>query len=151
MEKEAVTNSTPTMEEIREMWSRTYGKEGKPDWSHIFPYYDEDIVFLDSIQKVEGRVAFEAMCDRLAKRCKSLEMDIHHMVQTGDTIMMDWTMTMSFRIFPSKPIHGATRLTFGHHGRIVEQRDYYDLWGDIYDGIPYYKPFYRWFMRKFFG
>ena len=33
-------------------------------------------------------------------------------------------------------------------GRIIEQRDYYDLWGDIFNGIPYFKRPYRRFMRK---
>ena len=27
------------------LWSRTYNTSGKPDWSHIFPYYTEDIIF----------------------------------------------------------------------------------------------------------
>jgi len=39
---------------IRELWGKTYNSEGKPDWSHIFPYYHDDIVFQDSIQKIEG-------------------------------------------------------------------------------------------------
>jgi hypothetical protein len=36
-------------------------------------------------------------------------------------------------------------------GKIIAQRDYYDLWGDIYNGIPGWRRLYRWFMRKFFG
>ena len=44
-----------TTERIRELWSRTYNREGKPDWSHIFPYYHDDIIFEDSIQRVEGK------------------------------------------------------------------------------------------------
>ena len=34
-----------TPERFRELWSRTYNTEGKPDWSHIFPYYHEEIIF----------------------------------------------------------------------------------------------------------
>lgn len=26
-----------TPERVRELWSKTYNREGKPDWSHIFP------------------------------------------------------------------------------------------------------------------
>jgi hypothetical protein len=36
-------------------------------------------------------------------------------------------------------------------GRIIGQRDYYDLWGDIFNGIPWFKKPYRKFMRKKFG
>lgn len=140
-----------SLEEIREIWSKTYSDAGKPDWSHIFPFYDEAIVFQDSIQKIIGKDKFIQMCNRLTKRCKNLKMDIYHMTEDGSTVMMDWKMTMSFRFFPKKPIYGATRLTFNDSGLIIEQRDYYDLWGDIYDGIPIYRRIYRWFMRVFFG
>lgn len=146
-----ITDHVLSIEEIRELWSKTYNETGKPDWSHIFPYYHEDIVFQDSIQRIEGKAEFLKMCNRLAGRCKSLKMDISHIVSTDHVVMMDWKMTMSFRVFPHKPIYGATRLTFDEDGLIIEQRDYYDLWGDIYDEIPLVRPIYRRFMRKFFG
>ena len=43
-----------TPERIQDLWSRTYNTDGKPDWSHLFPYYHEKIIFEDSIQRVEG-------------------------------------------------------------------------------------------------
>jgi hypothetical protein len=60
-------------------------------------------------------------------------------------------MTLMFRGFPSTPMFGCSRLTLDEHEMITQQRDYYDLWGDIYNGIPWYKGFYRAFMKKFFG
>ena len=136
---------------VLEEWSKTYNPDGKPDWAHIFPYYDEAIVFQDSIQRIEGFQKFEAMCNRLTKRCKSLEMDIKNISENDNIIFLEWKMTMSFRFFPKKPIFGASRLTINDQGKIIEQRDYYDLWGDIYDGIPVWRRIYRWFMRTFFG
>ena len=62
-----------TTENVLELWSRTYNTSGKPDWSHIFPYYHEDIVFQDTIQKVTGKTDFMAMCSRLTERCEELE------------------------------------------------------------------------------
>ena len=47
-----------TAEQIRALWSKTYNTEGKPDWSHLFPYYHDEIVFQDSIQRIEGIKAF---------------------------------------------------------------------------------------------
>lgn len=32
-----------TLEIVKDLWSKTYNTEGKPDWSHILPYYDNDI------------------------------------------------------------------------------------------------------------
>jgi hypothetical protein len=139
------------VETIKTQWSKTYNPAGKPDWSHIFPFYSKDIVFQDSIQKIEGFEKFEAMCNRLTKRCKSLEMNLKNVIKVDNTVFMEWKMTMSFRFFPKKPIFGSSRLTLNEEGQIVEQRDYYDLWGDIYDGIPIWRRIYRWFMRTFFG
>ena len=65
-----------TAELVEHLWSKTYNTQGKPDWSHIFPYYHPDIVFQDSIQRIEGIDQFKAMCNRLTKRCESLRMDL---------------------------------------------------------------------------
>ena len=140
-----------TKESILELWSKTYNTEGKPDWSHLFPYYHPDLVFQDSIQRVEGIDEFKAMCTRLTNRCKSLRMDIISLVQDDRVVLMDWKMTMSFKKFPDTPIFGATKLVFHEDGRIIEQRDYYDLWGDIFNGIPRFHKMYRKFMHKKFG
>ena len=43
-----------TADLVRELWSQTCNSAGKHDWSHIFPYDHEDIVFEDSIQRIEG-------------------------------------------------------------------------------------------------
>ena len=140
-----------TPEILKEYWSKTYNGEGKPDWSHIFPFYHESIHFHDSIQHVDGFEPFKEMCDRLSKRCKSMYMDIRHVTKEGNHLFFEWIMTTEFRRAPSTPLYGMSRLTLNDDGKIIEQRDYYDLWGDIYNGIPGWRRFYRWFMRKFFG
>jgi limonene-1,2-epoxide hydrolase len=140
-----------TVDLVRELWSKTYNREGKPDWSHIFPYYHEAIVFQDSIQRIEGKQDFIAMCERLTKRCQQLHMDILSVVKDSDVIFIQWKMVTIFRIWPSAPVFGCTKLTLVEDGQIVEQRDYYDLWGDIFNGIPGFHRLYRWFMRTYFG
>jgi limonene-1,2-epoxide hydrolase len=136
---------------VKELWTKTYNSEGKPDWSHILPYYHPNIVFRDSIQRIEGIHEFEEMCHRLTRRCSKLVMDIHNIAQEDDIIFMEWTMTMIFRRLPDSSIHGCSRLMIGEDGRIIEQRDYYDLWGDIFDRVPVVRPIYRRLMRLFFG
>lgn len=140
-----------TKDTVLELWSKTYNTNGKPDWSHILPYYHPEIVFQDSIQKLEGIENFKAMCTRLTTRCNKLQMDIISVAQDSNIIIMDWKMTMSFRKFPNTPVFGSTKLILHNDGRIIEQRDYYDLWGDIFNGIPGFGKLYRKFMRKFFG
>ena len=108
-------------------------------------------MFQDTIQRIEGKGEFIALCERLTARCKSLHMDIHRVAQNGNEIFLEWTMTMSFKKFPNTPMYGCTRLSLDGDGLIVEQRDYYDLWGDIFNGIPRFRGPYRKFMRKRFG
>lgn len=140
-----------TKENVLFLWSKTYNTDGKPDWSHIFRYYSDDIVFQDSIQRIEGIDGFIALCQRLTDRCKELRMDISSILKEDNVIMMDWTMTMMFKKYPSTPIYGSTKLVLNEEGKIAMQRDYYDLWGDIFNGIPWFKKPYRKFMGKKFG
>lgn len=150
-ELEPQTLEPLTTERILELWSKTYNIEGKPDWSHIFPYYHDQIVFQDSIQRVEGIEEFKAMCARLTKRCEQLNMDIESIVKDGNIVFMQWKMTMIFKKYPSTPMYGCTKLTLGEDGRIIHQRDYFDMWGDIFNNIPYFKKPYRKFLRNKFG
>lgn len=140
-----------TTDRILELWSKTYNKEGKPDWSHIFPYYHDQIVFEDSIQRIEGIDNFKAMCNRLTRRCEQLNMEIQSIVKENNIVFMQWKMIMSFNKYPSTPLYGCTKLTLGEDNQIIHQRDYFDLWGDIFNGIPYFKGPYRKFLRKHFG
>ena len=144
-------NEKLTPEKLRELWGKTYNSDGKPDWSHIFPYYHDDIVFHDSIQRIEGKKDFVALCNRLTDRCEQLQMDILSVSQNDNEIFFEWKMTMMFKKFPSTPMFGCTKLTFGEDNLIVKQRDYYDLWGDIFNGIPWFHRPYRKFMHKYFG
>jgi limonene-1,2-epoxide hydrolase len=142
---------TLDLDTVAALWSKTYNTKGKPDWSHIFPYYHPDVVFQDSIQRIEGKEEFIALCHRLTERCKELRMDVHSVARNGNVFHLQWTMTMMFDRFPSTPVYGCTVLTLHEDGRIVGQRDYYDLWGDIFNGIPWFHGPYRRFMRRKFG
>jgi len=136
---------------VLKLWSQTYNTSGKPDWSHIFPYYHDQIIFHDPIQVVEGKPAFIEMCNRLTKRCESLHMKIISIATIENEIFMEWEMTMIFRKTPNTSLFGATKLTLGESGRIIHQRDYYDLWGDIFHNVPIMKKAYPGFMKRVFG
>jgi len=138
-------------ESIKELWSRTYNTQGKPDWSHILPYYDENILFRDSIQELRGMEEFKAMTERLTDRSKDLSMNIVRTVQQDRDIFIEWEMTIKYKKNPSSVLYGTSRVTLNEEGKIIEQRDYYDLWGDIFDNIPRFGKAYRRFMKKKFG
>lgn len=138
-------------EMVRELWSITYNTEGKPDWSHIMPYYDENIYFRDTIQEIRGIEEFRAMTERLTKRSKDLKMKIVSVVKQETIVFLEWEMTIAFKKNPSSVMFGISRLTLNEKGKITEQRDYYDLWGDIFDNIPRFGKAYRKFMKRKFG
>jgi hypothetical protein len=138
-------------EMLKELWSKTYNAEGKPDWSHILPYYDDNIHFRDSIQSIRGITEFRAMTERLANRSKDLKLEIVNAVMNGNIIFIEWEMTIKYKKNPSSLLYGSSRVTINEKGKIAEQRDYYDLWGDIFDNIPRFGKAYRRFMIKKFG
>ncbi len=136
---------------VLELWSKTYNTEGKPDWSHILPYYDDNIIFRDTIQEIRGKEEFTAMTERLTKRSKDLKMKIVNALKEENIIFLEWEMTLSFKKYPSSILYGSSRLTLNEEGKIIEQRDYYDLWGDIFDNIPRFGKAYRRFLIRKFG
>jgi len=140
-----------SIETVRELWSKTYNTEGKPDWSHILPYYDENIFFKDTVQEIRGIHEFKAMTERLTKRSQELKMNIINSAINGVIIFIEWEMTLSFKKYPSSILYGSSRIKLNEKGKIIEQRDYYDLWGDIFDNIPRFGKMYRKFMIKKFG
>ena len=139
------------IETVKALWTKTYNTEGKPDWSHILPYYHEDIRFRDSVQELHGKDDFVAMTERLAQRSKDLKMNIVNAVAQDNVYFLEWEMTIKFKKNPSSVLYGASRNRVNEEGKITEQRDYYDLWGDIFDNIPRFGKAYRRFMIKKFG
>jgi limonene-1,2-epoxide hydrolase len=138
-------------EQFKELWEKTYNTKGKPDWSHILSYYDDNIHFRDSIQEIRGIKEFTEMTERLVKRSKELEMKIVNIMMKGKTIFFEWEMKLSFGKYPKSTVYGLSRLKLNKDGKITEQRDYYDLWGDIFDNIPRFGKVYRKFMKNKFG
>jgi hypothetical protein len=119
-----------SVSQLCDLWKGVYrGKDGV-DWSGLLPYYDEDIVFKDSIQEIRGMADFATM--------------------DGNLVFVEWEMVISYKKYPTSSVYGTSRITL-REGKIIEQRDYYDLWGDIIDNIPFLNKGYRWFMKKRFG
>ncbi len=151
VEQDIADQKITGIETVKELWSKTYNTAGKPDWSHILPFYDESVYFRDSIQELNGLVDFIAMTERLTKRSKDLKMNLVNALKQENIIFIEWEMTIGFKKYPNSIMYGTSRLTLNEEGKITEQRDYYDLWGDIFDNIPRFGKAYRRFMKRKFG
>ena len=132
------------------LWTHIHSSSDGPSWDHILPYYDKNIYFRDTVQEIRGIEAFAEMTKRLSKKSKKIEMVIHNSSKKGDMIFVEWEMRISYKQYPKTSIYGVSRTTL-KDGKIIEQRDYYDLWGDIFDNIKFFGKGYRRFMRKRFG
>ncbi|MEZ0395765.1 MAG: nuclear transport factor 2 family protein [Anaerolineales bacterium] len=140
-----------SVEQLIALWERTYNESGRPDWSHLLPYYADDIHFVDTVQEIHGIAAFREMVERLTRRSGELRMKVLHAVKEENVIFLEWEMTILFRNTRTSVLAGASRLTLNSEGKIAFQRDYYDLWGTIFDNIPGMRKGYRAFMRRAFG
>lgn len=138
------------LEHLKSLWQDIYSESGRVDWSGMLPYYADDIRFRDSVQALRGKRRFAAMTRRLAGRSKRLRFIIRNAAMEEGLAFVEWEMVISYKRFPSSSIHGASRLLL-RDGKIAEQRDYYDLWGDIFDAVPFLSAAYRLFMRRSFG
>ena len=78
-----------TLDIVKDLWTKTYNTKGKPDWSHILPYYDLEIHFRDSIQELNGMSEFKAMTERLTKRSKDLKMKLVRTMQQDNDIFIE--------------------------------------------------------------
>ena len=91
------------------------------------------------------------MTKRLTDRSRELSMKIVRTAQHDNVIFIEWEMTLTFKKNPNSTLYGSSRVTLNEEGKIIEQRDYYDLWGDIFDNIPRFGKAYRRFMKRKFG
>ncbi|MBN1523977.1 MAG: nuclear transport factor 2 family protein [Spirochaetales bacterium] len=132
------------------LWQDIYTQEGRPCWDHMLLYYDKDIFFKDSVQEIRGIQSFTEMTRRLAKRSRGLKFIIHNSMLQENLIFAEWEMVISYKKYPQSSIYGASRILL-KEGKVIEQRDYYDLWGDIFDNIGFLAKGYRRFMKKRFG
>jgi limonene-1,2-epoxide hydrolase len=138
------------LEEYLSLWKEVYTLSDGVSWKKILPYYDENIYFKDSIQEIQGIKAFTEMTERLSQRSKDLEMKVHSSSIQDNLIFVEWEMIISYKKYPKTSLYGVSRILLSE-GKIIEQRDYYDLWGDIFDNIRFISGGYRKFMRRKFG
>ena len=138
------------LEQYLALWKEIYASPDGPRWDHILPYYDENIFFKDSVQEIRGIDEFSAMTARLSQRSKNLELAVHSSCMQGDLIFVEWEMIISYKKYPKSSIYGTSRIRLAE-GKIVDQRDYFDLWGDIFDNIRFFAKGYRRFMKRKFG
>ena len=79
----------------------------------------------------------------MGSRCRELRCKAHEAAQAGDVIFVHWTMELRLGPSPLTVFEGTTRLRLDGEGRVIEHRDFFDLWGDSLDAVPGVGAVYR--------
>lgn len=145
LNKESTSNDRKTgltLELAKQIFT-TETMSGASSFAVIKQHYHPNVRFRDAIQELYGLDAFVEMTERFMKRCSSLDVHLNDCAQNGNKIFLQWTMKMRFGKAPETIIEGTTKLTLDSEGKVIEHRDYFDLWGDTLDGIPGVGKLYR--------
>jgi ketosteroid isomerase-like protein len=98
--------------------------------------YHPEVRFRSPLQSVAGRPAFLAMMRRMAEGQRRIVFQIESGTESGDALFLVWRLSLAPRhLGSSLEIEGVSRCRLSE-GRIVEQRDYFDLLGSASDAIP---------------
>lgn len=110
--------------------------------SELAALYDDDIYFQDPIQRVRGREAIIEVLESMSRKLQDIRFEVLHGEQVGERVYMTWEMSFRPPFGPRMTIEGVTDARV-RDGKIVEQRDYWDLLGASMDSLPLAAPVYR--------
>lgn len=131
-----MTTSDEVMAKVRDAFARlSPDREGDGAVSELIDAYDDEVVFQDPLQRVEGREALAEMNRRLLRRARVLRVTVNEGVAAGDQIFLTWTMEYAYRLSPTLTLEGASHLRV-RDGKIVYHRDYWDLASSLIGKVP---------------
>lgn len=113
-------------------------------------YYDPSAVLEDPFGRYEQRDEITTHLKALLTGTKSVAFDVREEFQSGDETVALWTLSVSHpKISDDEPVvvEGVTHARFVN-GKIVEQRDYYDVGGLVYENVTFIGSLVRWVKGK---
>ncbi len=132
---------------FRDALLEAYGPGREAALPGLLALYDEDLQFRDPMQELRGREAFAKMNRQFLGSVRSVEVSVRDLVEGEGSFFMAWTMRVAARIGPAVTVQGVTHArTRG--GKIVEQRDYFDLAGSVLGALPGVSAAYRFVTKK---
>ena len=143
----ASMDQSPNEAQIKLLFTKSYGQSGPtPDqWKSI---YANNVHFIDPTQERHGIDAYILAQNNLIQRCDDVYLKPHAIALNDDVAFIEWTMGLKIKgiefIYP-----GATRMTFGIDGKIIEHRDYFDFIGPTFGPVPILGNVVRWLYKRF--
>ena len=137
----------PNEAQIKLLFTKSYGQSGPTldQWKSI---YANNVHFIDPTQERHGIDAYILAQNNLIQRCDDVYLKPHAIALNDDVAFIEWTMGLKIKgiefIYP-----GATRITFGIDGKIIEHRDYFDFIGPTFGPVPILGDVVRWLYKRF--
>lgn len=122
---------------------------GETALDELLSLYDENVHFRDPVHDVQGRSAFAEMNRKFLRSVRSLEIDVVDLVEGERSFFVAWTMRLTPRVGPAVSVDGVTHVRH-RDGKIVEQRDHFDMAGSALDALPGVGAAYRTIVGKLF-
>jgi len=126
-------------------WSRaleTLFRERESALPAFLSLYDEHIQFQDPLQRVSGLDAFAELNRRFLVRARRLAITVEDMAEQDNVLFASWRMHFAPRLGPELTLEGASHLRV-REGRILYQRDHFDIAGGVASAVPGLSSLYR--------
>lgn len=114
--------------------------------SKVGEIYHEDAQFRDPFNSVRGHRAIRAIFQHMFEATNNPVFRIVSAQTEDDTAWVSWTF--EFQLYGKEiAIEGVTRLDFGHDGRVIVHRDYWDA-SELLVEIPLLGRLLRFLKRR---
>ncbi|NMO15188.1 nuclear transport factor 2 family protein [Pyxidicoccus fallax] len=130
---------------LGQRWSRaleTLFREREPALPAFLSLYDEHIQFQDPLHRVSGVAAYAELNRRFLARARRLEISVEDVAEQDGLVFASWRMCFAPRIGPELTLEGVSHLRT-REGRIVHQRDHFDIAGGVASAVPGLSSLYR--------
>ena len=136
-----------SIEDLRGLFTKPYGVDAptKQKWAE---FYNENVIFLDPTQEIEGLDSYIKAQEKLVQRCDDVFLETHAISISGNCGFIEWTMGLKIKGIEFI-YDGTTRLIFDKEGKVKEHRDYFDFCSGTFGNIPIIGAFLRWLYSRF--
>ncbi|MFY0992140.1 nuclear transport factor 2 family protein [Halomonas sp. C05BenzN] len=130
-----------TRDPALEAFCAFFNKLDKTCTKKLYMFYTDNAVFIDPLQRIEGREALEAYFSSLYENVTSCQFDFHHQQRQGNTAFVTWRMRLVHpRLDGGREIavEGCSQLDFAANdtARVARHRDYFDVGAMVYERLP---------------
>ena len=126
--------SLPLRERLRALFEEL--RPGREDLlDQLRGLYDAHFHFEDPMQALDDVDDFLETTRKLMRRSRDLAFSVRTLVGTDDEFFMTWTMRLVPKLGPKLEVEGISHVR-ASQGKVLYQRDYWDMTSLVASGVP---------------